>query len=117
MATVQDDARPHLDRLPQLEHVLRQGLYRGGAGPQVGTLRGTLGWEELPGEVDLPDVKGALALPGPSSGTLLRTGPGKWDLGGSQLEHWLQGMALPARFSFQAVPVSYRPLFLDSPAY
>ena len=117
MATVQDDTRPNLDRLPHLEHVLRQGLYRGGAGPQVGTLRGALGWEELPGEVDLPDVKVTGALPGWLSGTLLRTGPGKWDLGGSQLEHWWDGMALLQRFSFQAGRVSYRCRFLDSPAY
>ena len=106
MATVQHGTRPSLDRLPHLEHVLRQGLYRGGAGPQVGTLRGALGWEEIPGEVDLPDVKVTGALPGWVSGTLLRTGPGKWDLGGSQLEHWWDGLALLQWMVHRAISMS-----------
>jgi len=115
--SVDDDTRSHLDRLPHLEHLVRQGLYRGGAGQHVGTLRGALGWEELPGEVDVPDVPVTGTMPGWLSGTLLRTGPGKWDLGGARLQHWWDGLALLQRFSFQAGRVSYRCRFLDSPAF
>jgi carotenoid cleavage dioxygenase-like enzyme len=109
--------RDSLDRLPGLDHLVRQGLYRGGLGEKAGTLRGALGWEELPHEVDLPDVPVTGALPDWLSGALLRTGPGKWDLGGQQLEHWWDGLALLQRFSFGGGRVSYRCRFLDSPAY
>jgi hypothetical protein len=52
-----------LARLPGLDHLVRQGLYRGGLGEKAGTLRGTLRWEELPHEVDLADL-----MAGPHSG-------------------------------------------------
>jgi hypothetical protein len=106
-------ARLGLDRIPGLDHLVRQGLYRGGYGDKVGTLRGLQGWEELPCEVDVPDVPVTGSLPDWLSGTLLRTGPGKWDLGHGQLEHWWDGLALLQRFTFQAGRVSYRCRFLD----
>jgi hypothetical protein len=89
-----------LARLPGLDHLVGQGLYRGGLGENAGTPRGTLGWDELPHEVDLPDAPVTGALPDWLSGTLLLTGPGKWDLGGQDLEHWWDGLALLQRFSF-----------------
>ena len=106
-----------LDRLPNLDTLVRQGLYRGGAGPRVGTLRGALGWEDLPYELDMPDVPVTGRLPEWLSGSLLRTGPGKWDLGDEQLNHWWEGLTLLQRFTFQQGRVAYRCRFLDSPAY
>ena len=53
MATVHDNTRPDLDRLPQLEHVLRQGLYRGGAGPQGDLARQLLPAESAAHRADL----------------------------------------------------------------
>lgn len=45
-----------LDPFPGLDHLVRQGVYRGGTGNRVGTLRGALGWENVPHEVDMDDV-------------------------------------------------------------
>ncbi len=106
-----------LDRLSNLDTLVRQGIYRGGQGDKVGTLRGTLGWQNLPGEVDMPDVPVTGTMPEWLSGTLLRTGPGKWDLGRQHLLHWWDGLALLQRFSFAGGKVSYRCRFLDSPGY
>ncbi|MFF7475717.1 carotenoid oxygenase family protein [Streptomyces sp. NPDC008092] len=108
----------NLDRLPSLDHLVRQGIYRGGAGKHLGSLRGALGWEDLSAqEVDRPDVPVTGALPEWLSGTLLRTGPAKWDLGRQQLNHWWDGLALLQRFEFQNGHVSYRARFLETPAY
>lgn len=117
MSSLEHITPESLDRLPRLDQLVRQGLYRGGLGEHVGTLRGTLGWQEMPHEIDLPDVPVTGLLPDWLSGTLLRTGPGKWDLGHQQLNHWWDGLALLQRFSFRGGRVSYRCQYLDSPAF
>jgi carotenoid cleavage dioxygenase-like enzyme len=108
----------NLDRLPGLDHLVRQGIYRGGAGKHLGTLRGALGWEDPSAEeVDLPDVPVTGTLPEWLSGTLLRSGPGKWDLGRQPLDHWWDGLALLQRFEFQHGHVSFRARFLETSVY
>ncbi|MFF3653259.1 carotenoid oxygenase family protein [Streptomyces sp. NPDC002181] len=107
----------HFDPQTNLDHLVRQGLYRGGLGNRVGTLRGALGWENLPHEVDMDDVPVRGKLPQWLSGSLLRNGVGKLDLGVDHLEHWYDGLSLLQRFTFSAGKVSYRCRFLHSPAY
>ena len=52
------------------------------------------------------------------SGSLLRTGPAKWDVpANSEVRHWFDGLAALNRFGFADGDVSYRSRFLDTRAY
>ncbi|GAA5200964.1 carotenoid oxygenase family protein [Rugosimonospora acidiphila] len=68
---------------------------------------------ELPA-VDLP-VEGS--FPAWLSGSLIRVGPAKFEVGTHRYRHWFDGLAMLHRFSFSAGTVSYRNRFVDSPAY
>ena len=63
------------------------------------------------------DVEGS--LPPWLDGTLLRNGPGRFDVGGRDLTHWFDGLALPRRYGFDpaAGTVDYRVRFLRSETY
>jgi beta,beta-carotene 9',10'-dioxygenase len=50
-------------------------------------------------------------------GSLLRTGPAKWEIGERRLNHWFDGLAMLHRFTFAAGRVSYANRFLDSRTY
>jgi carotenoid cleavage dioxygenase-like enzyme len=56
-------------------------------------------------------------LPPWLQGSLLRTGPAKWDIGDRTLNHWFDGFAMLHRFSFADGSVSYANRFLESRAY
>ncbi|XP_042873992.1 beta,beta-carotene 15,15'-dioxygenase-like [Penaeus japonicus] len=51
------------------------------------------------------------------SGTFLRVGPGKFDLGDFTLNHWLDGMAILYKFSIGDGKVTFRSKYLKSDAY
>ncbi len=51
-------------------------------------------------------------LPGWLAGSLLRTGPAKWDLGQQRVAHWFDGLAMLHRFSFAGGEVGYGNRFL-----
>ncbi|MBY0357932.1 MAG: carotenoid oxygenase family protein [Candidatus Obscuribacterales bacterium] len=51
------------------------------------------------------------------SGTLLRTGPAKFDLGKQTVNHWFDGLSLLQRFSFHNGRITYAADFLRSEAY
>jgi carotenoid cleavage dioxygenase-like enzyme len=51
------------------------------------------------------------------SGTLLRTGPAKYDIGATSVNHWFDGLAMLHRFGFDKGRVSYRNRFLRSETF
>jgi beta,beta-carotene 9',10'-dioxygenase len=67
------------------------------------------------GTIDSLEVEGA--LPQWLSGSLLRTGPAKFEVGERPLAHWFDGMAMLHRYSFADGRVSYANRFLGSRAY
>lgn len=51
------------------------------------------------------------------TGTLIRTGPGQFEVGKQSYQHWFDGLALLRKFSFQDRQVSLTTKFLESQAY
>lgn len=51
------------------------------------------------------------------SGTLLRTGPAKFDVGATTVNHWFDGLAMLHKFSFADGEVVYANRFLHSDSY
>jgi carotenoid cleavage dioxygenase-like enzyme len=56
-------------------------------------------------------------LPSWLSGSLIRTGPAKWDVGEQTMNHWFDGLAMLHRFSFADGEVSYANRFLQTRAW
>jgi beta,beta-carotene 9',10'-dioxygenase len=56
-------------------------------------------------------------LPTWLTGSLLRTGPARWDLPAGSVNHWFDGLAQLHRFSFDDGSVSYGSRFLRSKAF
>src|SRR5205807_1240575 len=50
-------------------------------------------------------------------GSLIRTGPAKWEVGEQAMNHWFDGLAMLHRFSFADGSVSYANRFLETRAY
>ena len=69
---------------------------------------------ETPDPVALP-VKGK--LPSWLEGTLLRTGPSKFEVGSRTYNHWFDGLAMLHRFAFVGGGVSYANRLLKSKAF
>jgi beta,beta-carotene 9',10'-dioxygenase len=76
-----------------------------------------IGFADLDNEVvvDRLPVKGN--MPAWLTGTLLRTGPAKFDVGRQTVNHWFDGLAMLHRFGFAEGQVSYRNRFLQSNSY
>jgi beta,beta-carotene 9',10'-dioxygenase len=51
------------------------------------------------------------------TGSLLRTGPAKWEVDGRSVNHWFDGFAMLHRFGFADGEVSYANRFLETRAY
>jgi carotenoid cleavage dioxygenase-like enzyme len=68
-------------------------------------------------EVVLDDLELTGTLPEWLAGSLLRTGPARWDLGAQTVEHWFDGLAQLHRFTFADGRVSYGSRFLRSRAF
>jgi carotenoid cleavage dioxygenase-like enzyme len=56
-------------------------------------------------------------FPGWLAGTLLRTGPARFEVGRRSFNHWFDGLAMLHRFSFAAGRVTYQSRYLHSQAY
>eukprot|EP00057_Strongylocentrotus_purpuratus_P007791 XP_011662265.1 PREDICTED: beta,beta-carotene 15,15'-monooxygenase [Strongylocentrotus purpuratus] len=56
-------------------------------------------------------------IPGWLKGSLLRTGPGRFEIGESKYKHFFDGLALLHRFTFDNGSVKYYSRYLDSDAY
>lgn len=65
--------------------------------------------------VDRLPVTGA--LPGWLTGTLIRNGPGKFEVGDYRVRHWFNGLALLHAFCFRDGQVSYANRYVRSVAY
>lgn len=75
------------------------------------------GFETLDREVVLDRLPVAGEIPGWLSGSLLRTGPAKFEAGESTLRHWFDGLAMLHRFTVSRGEVSYGNRFLGSRSY
>jgi beta,beta-carotene 9',10'-dioxygenase len=64
--------------------------------------------ERLPLEGRLPDWL---------QGSLVRTGPAKWEVGSQTMRHWFDGFAMLHRFGISGGEVSYANRFLQTKAY
>ena len=77
-----------------------------------------VGFRSLTREIDQPvalTVTGA--LPAWLEGTLLRTGPSKFEVGTRNYNHWFDGLAMLHRFAFAGGAVTYANRFLKSNAF
>lgn len=76
-----------------------------------------LGFQTLEEERSLDAVPVEGALPAWLAGSLLRTGPAKFEVGDRGYRHWFDGLAMLHRFTFADGAVSYANRFLESRAY
>lgn len=76
-----------------------------------------LGYQPLEQERQIERLEIEGELPRWLSGSLLRTGPSKWDLGEQQVPHWFDGLAMLHRFSMHDGGVSYGNRFLRGRAF
>ncbi|HEX3324850.1 MAG TPA: carotenoid oxygenase family protein, partial [Solirubrobacterales bacterium] len=76
-----------------------------------------LGFRSLEEEVVLDKLAVEGEMPPWLSGSLLRNGPAKFEVGEQQMRHWFDGLAMLHRFSFAEGRVSYGNRFLESRAY
>jgi carotenoid cleavage dioxygenase-like enzyme len=74
------------------------------------------GFGESP-EVVLDDVPVLGELPGWLTGSLLRNGPGTFQVGSQRYRHWFDGLAMLHRFTIGEGRVSYANRFLETESY
>jgi carotenoid cleavage dioxygenase-like enzyme len=75
------------------------------------------GFESLESETEVATLPLRGKLPEWLTGSLLRTGPAKWEVGERSMNHWFDGLAMLHRFSFGGGEVSYANRFLNTRAY
>jgi beta,beta-carotene 9',10'-dioxygenase len=76
-----------------------------------------LGFRTLESELTADELELSGSLPQWLSGSLLRTGPAKFEVGSQQMRHWFDGLAMLHRFTIDGGRVSYGSRFLDSRSY
>lgn len=74
------------------------------------------GLETLDAEVTLDSLAVEGEIPGWLTGTLLRNGPARFEVGAQSFQHWFDGLAMLHRFSFDGGSVSYANRFLRGKA-
>ena len=75
------------------------------------------GFRSLDQELELDALAVEGEVPTWLHGSLLRTGPAKWDVGPRTLNHWFDGLAMLHRFSLDEGRVSYANRFLHTRAW
>ena len=70
------------------------------------------GFDSLDDETRIEGLPVQGQLPAWLTGSLIRTGPAKWEVGGRSMNHWFDGLAMLHRFSFADGAVSYANRFL-----
>jgi beta,beta-carotene 9',10'-dioxygenase len=75
------------------------------------------GFESLEDETHIHGLPVQGELPPWLAGSLLRTGPAKWEVGGRSMNHWFDGLAMLHRFSFSDGAVAYANRFLETRAW
>jgi carotenoid cleavage dioxygenase-like enzyme len=83
----------------------------------VATVGRQLGYTDLDEEVDAGELELEGRLPEWLGGSLVRTGPARWDLPAGSVRHWFDGLAMLHRFSFGGGRVTYANRFLRSRAF
>ncbi len=76
-----------------------------------------LGFSTLKQETVLDDLPVSGDLPAWLGGSLLRTGPAKFEVGEQRMRHWFDGLAMLHRFTIHDGRVSYGNRFLESRSY
>jgi len=76
-----------------------------------------LGFTTLDAETNLQQLPIRGTLPEWLAGTLIRTGPAKFEVGEHAFHHWFDGLAMLHRFGFAAGRVSYLNRYLRSQAF
>jgi carotenoid cleavage dioxygenase-like enzyme len=76
-----------------------------------------LGFSTLEQETIVDELEVAGELPRWLDGSLLRTGPAQFEVGGRTMRHWFDGLAMLHRFTIAEGRVSYANRFLRSRAY
>ncbi|GIK77974.1 MAG: carotenoid oxygenase family protein [Acidobacteria bacterium] len=76
-----------------------------------------LGFETLERETRIEALPVEGEIPGWLGGSLLRTGPARFEVGARELSHWFDGLAMLHRFGFAGGAVSYANRYLESRAY
>lgn len=76
-----------------------------------------LGFSSLDSEIERDSLPVEGAIPLWLTGSLVRTGPARFEVGDTPLRHWFDGLAMLHRFSFGDGRVSYANRFLGSRAY
>ena len=76
-----------------------------------------LGFTTLDRETQVAALPLQGTLPAWLAGTLLRNGPGRFEVGPDRYRHWFDGLAMLHRFGITEGSVSYANRFLRSPAY
>jgi beta,beta-carotene 9',10'-dioxygenase len=77
----------------------------------------TLGFATLEREAVVDELPLSGELPSWLTGSLLRTGPAKFEVGEQQLRHWFDGLAMLHRFTIASGRVSYGNRYLESRSY
>jgi beta,beta-carotene 9',10'-dioxygenase len=77
----------------------------------------TAGFATLEQETTVAELPLRGELPSWLQGSLLRTGPAKFEVGGESLGHWFDGFAMLHRFTIADGRASYGNRFLESRAY
>jgi carotenoid cleavage dioxygenase-like enzyme len=77
----------------------------------------TKGFSTLDSETTVDPLPVTGEIPAWLGGSLLRTGPAKFEAGDAQLRHWFDGLAMLHRFTIAGGQVSYGNRFLRSKAY
>ena len=75
------------------------------------------GFDSLERETRIESLPVEGSLPPWLQGSLIRTGPAKWEVGERTMNHWFDGLAMLHRFSFSDGEVSYANRFLETRAY
>jgi beta,beta-carotene 9',10'-dioxygenase len=75
------------------------------------------GFSSLDRELQLQKLPVTGLMPEWLSGTLIRNGPAKFEVGKRSYQHWFDGLSMLHKFSFQNGEVSYANKFLHSQAY
>ena len=76
-----------------------------------------LGFSTLDEELHIENLSVKGTIPKWLSGTLIRNGPAKFEVGKEKFRHWFDGLAMLHKFSFKDGKVAYANKFLESNAF
>jgi beta,beta-carotene 9',10'-dioxygenase len=85
--------------------------------PMASLTEPSLGFSTLEHEVVVDELPLSGELPSWLGGSLLRTGPAKFEIGEQRMRHWFDGLAMLHRFTIADGQVSYGNRYLESRSY